>query len=146
MWFLIKGGFWFSMVLVLLPIFDRGSSQRLENGPKVEFSDAFSAATGAYEYVSALCVEKPDVCEKGSETFTAMGHRAREGARLAYEFLDEKFAAEPGAAKTNKLAAVVDENDTLAIAADQPMPKALNSDDDVVTGTIIPLPMKRPVL
>ncbi|WOS63690.1 DUF5330 domain-containing protein [Sinorhizobium fredii] len=92
MWFLVKATFWFSLVLVLLPFLDPSSSAKLENGPKVEIGDTFSAANEAFQYVSAICIQKPDVCEKGAETFVALGHRAREGARIAYEFLDSQFA------------------------------------------------------
>lgn len=95
MWFLIKGTFWFSLVLVLLPFLDPTGSKTLENGPKVDVGDTVSAATEAFSYISAICVQKPDVCEKGTETFVALGHRAREGARIAYQFLDTQFA-EPG--------------------------------------------------
>lgn len=95
MWFLIKGTFWFSLVLVLLPFLDPTGSKTLENGPKVDVGDTVSAATEAFGYISAICTEKPDVCAKGAETFVALGHRAREGARIAYQFLDTQFA-EPG--------------------------------------------------
>lgn len=95
MWFLIKGTFWFSLVLVLLPFLDPSSSKTLEGSPKVDVGDTVSAASEAFSYISAICVEKPDVCIKGTETFVALGHRAREGARIAYQFLDTQFA-EPG--------------------------------------------------
>lgn len=105
MWWLIKGSFWFSLVLVLLPFFSAGSSDRLANAPPVEMGDAFAAATGAYTYLSGLCSEKPDVCEKGAKTFTALGYRAREGAFVAYQYLNEKFADEPAGKAAPKLAA-----------------------------------------
>ncbi|WDZ77596.1 DUF5330 domain-containing protein [Ensifer adhaerens] len=92
MWFLIKATFWFSLVLVLLPFLDPSSSQKLEHAPKVELGDTFAAANEAFQYISAICIQKPDICEKGAETFVALGHRAREGARIAYEFLDTQFA------------------------------------------------------
>ncbi|MDQ0319580.1 hypothetical protein QO002_001718 [Pararhizobium capsulatum DSM 1112] len=114
MWFLIKGTFWFSLVLVLLPFLDTTSTKTLENGPKVNVGDTVSAATEAFTYISAICVQKPDVCEKGAETFVALGHRAREGARIAYQFLDTQFA-EPGDAVmtgtiTDPVAKVITEN------------------------------------
>lgn len=92
MWFLIKATFWFSLVLVLLPFLDPSSSQKLEYAPKVELGDTFAAANEAFQYISAICIQKPEICEKGAETFVALGHRAREGARIAYEFLDTQFA------------------------------------------------------
>ena len=61
MWFLIKGTFWFSLVLVLLPVLDAESSATLEKGPSVELGDTFSAASEAIGYVTAMCLEKPDV-------------------------------------------------------------------------------------
>ncbi|OBZ96448.1 hypothetical protein ADU59_06335 [Pararhizobium polonicum] len=105
MWFLIKGTFWFSLVLVLLPFLDPSSSSTLEKGPKVDVGDTVSAATEAFGYISALCTEKPDVCIKGTETFVALGHRAREGARIAYLFLDQQFAEPSDAVTTGTVAA-----------------------------------------
>lgn len=102
MWFLVKATFWFSLVLVLLPFLDPSSSEKLEHGPKMEIGGTFSAANEAIQYISAICVEKPDVCEKGAETFVALGHRAREGARIAYEFLNTQFAEGDAAAPTSK--------------------------------------------
>ncbi len=104
MWFLVKGTFWFSLVLVLLPFLDPEASGKLENGPKVEIGDTFTAATEAYSYISAICIEKPDVCVKGAETFTALGHRAREGARIAYEFLGTQFAEPADTVMTGTIA------------------------------------------
>lgn len=95
MWTLFKGSFWFGMVLVLLPVFNAGSGARLAGAPPVVMSDAIDAVSGVYSYVSNMCTEKPDVCEKGSKTVTALGYRAKEGARVAYEYLDQKFADDP---------------------------------------------------
>jgi hypothetical protein len=138
MWFLIKGTFWFSLVLVLLPFLDPASSAKLEKGPSVELGDTFSAATEALSYVTAMCLEKPDVCEKGTETFVALGHRAREGARIAYQFLDTQFA-EDGAA-------VAKAEPAASEALDQPLPKMaanVDADAEVITGTIA-IPTRRP--
>src|SRR5690349_17433740 len=97
MWTLIKGSFWFSLVLVLLPVFSSGSTERLANAPPVNFTDAYSFAFGAYDYLSNFCTEKPDTCEQGSKTFTALGYRAKEGARIAYDYLNTKFSDDPAA-------------------------------------------------
>ena len=105
MWFLIKGTFWFSLVLVLLPFLDPASTSTLERGPKVDVGDTVSAATEAFGYISAICVEKPDVCVKGTETFVALGHRAREGAKIAYQFLDQQFAEPSDAVTTGTVTA-----------------------------------------
>jgi hypothetical protein len=163
MWFLIKGSFWFGLVLVLLSLFSSESSTRLANDPKIQFSDAFTAASGAYDYLTGMCSEKPDVCAKGAETFTALGYRAREGARVAYELLDSQFAGDKtaapkpaeatpaalrGAAPVAAVAPTI--NEEKAAALNQPMPYRPPVDDgsvsdEVVTGTI-PLPTPKPVL
>lgn len=92
MWFLIKGSFWFSLVLIALPLFDPGSREALEDAPPLEVGQSVAAAVEAFEDIKQICERKPDVCETGSETFAALGKRAREGARIAYQFLDKQFA------------------------------------------------------
>lgn len=128
MWFLIKGTFWFSLVLVLLPFLNAESSAKLEKGPTVELGDTFNAASEAIHYMTAMCLEKPDVCQKGAETFVALGHRAREGARIAYQFLDTQFAEEDGGQ-----------------ALVQPLPAVakIDADAEVITGTVA-VPTRRP--
>ncbi|WP_119258213.1 DUF5330 domain-containing protein [Shinella zoogloeoides] len=135
MWFLIKGTFWFSLVLVLLPFLDPESSDKLNRGPSVEIGDTFSAASEALNYVTGMCAEKPDVCQKGSETFVALGHRAREGARIAYQFLDTQFADED----------VASAEPAKKEALNQPLPAVakIDADDEVITGTIA-VPTRRP--
>jgi hypothetical protein len=172
MWFLIKTAFWFSLVLVLLPVFSSQSTSRLENDPKVQVSDAVSAATGAFQYVSALCYERPDVCVKGGETLTALGYRAREGALIAYQFIDHQLGdGQSGVASLDKGLDKGKIGDKLAAAAtslkidpatiskieaaatSQPMPAKLapaETADAVVTGTVshsfIPVPLPKPAI
>ncbi len=137
MWFLIKSGLSFSMVLVALSYFSSSPAVEADGAPQLQVQDAVSAATQAYQYLSAICLEKPDVCIKGAETFSAFGQRAKEGARVAFELLDKQFAeSDPAIAQVND---------------PQPMPQkplATASVDAVPTGTIntgsIPLPQKRP--
>jgi len=160
MWFLIKGSFWFGLVLVLLSFFSGESPTSSQ--PKLQFSDAFVAATGAYDYVTGMCGEKPEVCVKGAETMAALGQRAREGARVAYELLDSRFGDD-----TTSKAAVVANTPVAPVAAlapshtesqvqertaalNQPMPYRPPLDDadeglsDTVTTGTIPLPTPRP--
>ncbi|MDP9808806.1 hypothetical protein J2W42_001648 [Rhizobium tibeticum] len=162
MWFLIKGSFWFGLVLVLLSFFSGESSTGPQ--PKLQVSDAFVAATGAYDYVTGMCGEKPEVCVKGAETMTALGHRAREGARVAYELLDSRFgddnAVKPAvatiapSAPVAALAPAHAQAQTAAqertAALNQPLPYRPPVDDggeaisDTVTTGTIPLPTPRP--
>lgn len=112
MWFLIRGAFWFSLVLVMLPIFDQDATDRLAREPGVELTDALGAASGIISYATDLCAQKPDVCVKSAETFTTLGSRAREGARVAYTYLDTQFADDAAtkaadAVKTGTVAAKI---------------------------------------
>jgi hypothetical protein len=104
MWFLIKGSFWFGLVLVALSVF---STESFDNAghPQLQLSDAFTAASGAYDYMTGMCSEKPEVCTKGGETLTALGYRAREGARVAYELLDSQFRDDSSKMASAKTAA-----------------------------------------
>ncbi|WP_455272274.1 DUF5330 domain-containing protein [Rhizobium herbae] len=140
MWFLIKGTFWFSLVLVLLPFLDPASTSTLENGPKVDVGDTVSAATEAFGYISAICVEKPDVCVKGAETFVALGHRAREGAKIAYLFLDQQFAEPSDAVTTGTVATA--KQPTVDIPADVATAEQITAQVEPVFNKI-PVPEKR---
>ncbi|MCO5730957.1 DUF5330 domain-containing protein [Rhizobium sp. SSA_523] len=173
MWFLIKTTLVFGAGLVALSYFSQAPQATAEGeAHPLQLTDALSAAAGAYSYVSGLCAEKPDVCETGAETFTALAIRAREGARVAYDFLDTQFpssatssgaASENGAARQPAPAASLAQDRmavpkiTVVSAADapatlQPFPPkpsqarvtgAIAAADGVVTGTV-PLPSPRP--
>ncbi|OLP57991.1 hypothetical protein BJF93_14290 [Xaviernesmea oryzae] len=104
MWFLIKGSFWFALVLVLLPFVVPGEETARQDRSAVDMGATVSAATEALTYISALCVQKPDVCDKGAETVNALGQRARDGARIAYEFLDHQFAGGEATVTTGTIA------------------------------------------
>jgi hypothetical protein len=152
MWFLIRAGFWFSLVLMFLPIFAKpDGAPRPAGEATLQVSDAISAASGVVQYVGAMCNEKPEVCVKGGETLTALGYQVGDGARVAYDMLGRHFkdqAANPQAA-----AATVHTSIDQVAAMAQPMPAkrtiGAETADVVVTGTVklpssIPLPMPRP--
>lgn len=147
MWFLIRTAFWFSLVLMALPIFVKsGNDGRTDNDPKVQVSDALTAASGVVQYVGSMCSEKPDVCVKGGETLTALGYQAREGARVALDLIDNKLSKKSDQPNLSSAEAA---------AEAQPMPakRALGNEtaDAVVTGTVktpsfIPIPRPRPTI
>ncbi|WP_157928803.1 DUF5330 domain-containing protein [Pararhizobium haloflavum] len=90
---LVKGAFWFSAVLLTLPIIDTSSEETgADTAPKIEMTQTLSALAVAVADIKAICERHPDVCETGGETLTALGHRARDGARIAYEYLDASLA------------------------------------------------------
>lgn len=140
---LIKGTFWFCVVLVVLPFFDGEAQKKLEGAPQVEAADAVTAATGALSYIGEMCSQRPEVCIKGAETVSALGNRAKEGALVAYKLLDKNFSDKPAAnaaakAETETAPNVAEATKSIPAAAEQPLP------DAVVTGTVIPVPSARP--
>lgn len=143
MWFLIKSSIFFSLVLVALSYFG-GSSDSTSQTSQMNVAGAVSAASEAYRYVSAICVEKPDVCVKGAETFHALGERAREGAKVAYQLIDAQLA---GSEPSTKIADAAPATPAVTMPAEK-IDVALES-DDIKTGTIksqpyVPLPQRRP--
>ncbi|MGZ9721112.1 DUF5330 domain-containing protein [Rhizobium miluonense] len=151
MWFLIRAGFWFSLVLMFLPIFAKPEgAPRPAGEATLQVSDAISAASGVVQYVGAMCTEKPDVCVKGGETLTALGYQVGDGARVAYDMLGRHFKDQSSRSSADAAARVSPEQ---IAATTQPMPakRILGTEtaDVVVTGTVrlpssVPLPMPRP--
>lgn len=118
MGFLIRMAFWFSLVLLALPL-DTGP-----NGDSVSPIQAFFAAREAVDDVSGICQRKPDVCEVGMAAMQTIGARARETARIAYQMLEENGEAAP-----------VDGVGAL-IASEQPASRTAEPTDTGATGSV----------
>jgi len=116
--FLIRMAFWFSLVLLVLPL-DTGT-----NGDSVSPIQAFFAAREAVDDVSGICERKPGVCEVGKAAMQTIGARARETARIAYQMFEEN--GEPAPA---------DEVSSL-IASEQPAPQTTEPTDSSATGSV----------
>jgi hypothetical protein len=89
MWFLLRMTFWLAVVLVLLPT---GGSQTAPN-PQVSASEAFSAARGAVTDFEHFCERQQEACVVGSRTAATLGQRVQAGAKMLYEFLNERFGS-----------------------------------------------------
>ena len=118
MGFLIRMAFWFSLVLLVLPL-DTGA-----NGDSVSPIQAFFAAREAVDDVSGICERKPGVCEVGIAAMQTIGARARETARIAYQMFEEN--GEPAPA---------DEVGSL-IASEQPASLTDEPTDSSATGSV----------
>jgi uncharacterized protein DUF5330 len=90
MWFLLRVAFWLGVVLVLLPT---GGSEPLPKS-QVSAGEAFSAAKAAVSDMQQFCARQPSVCEVGSQTAVTLGQRAQVGAKMLYEFLQERFGSD----------------------------------------------------
>lgn len=79
MGFLLRMTFWFSLVLLALPL-DTG--KRGEGEQPVGPFQALMAAREAVTDVAGICERKPGVCETGQAAIQTIAGRAREGVRL----------------------------------------------------------------
>jgi hypothetical protein len=118
MGFLIRMAFWFSLVLLALPLGGDGS-------PGVNPIQAFFAAREAVDDLSGICERKPDVCEVGKAAMQTIGVRAKESARIAYEMLEQ-----------------TDTPESAGIPGDDI--EALIASDGVATGSVKPASMDTP--
>jgi hypothetical protein len=92
MGFLIRMAFWFSLVLLALPLtVGPDEAGRQSVGPL----QALFAAREAVGDIAGICERKPDVCETGKSAMHTITARAKETAKIAAAMLDDKTAAEP---------------------------------------------------
>ena len=87
MFFLLRVAFWLTIVLALLP---SGSSQPGVQA-KVAATDAVVAASAAVSDMSGFCDRQPEACVVGAQTAIAIGQRAQAGARMVYEFINQRI-------------------------------------------------------
>jgi hypothetical protein len=102
MGFLIRTAFWFSLVLLILPL---GSGSGADGGQSVSPFQAFLAASEAVGDVTGICERKPDVCEIGKSAFQTIKMRAGESARIAYDILDRQFGEPDSSIRTGSVPA-----------------------------------------
>ncbi len=96
MFFLIRTAFWFSLVLLFLPL---GSGETEQVGPV----QAFVAARAAIADISGFCERQPDACATGSAAIHTIGTRAQESVRIAGEFLGDGETALPDSILTGSV-------------------------------------------
>lgn len=100
MGFLFRMGFWFALVLLILP-FNFGQD---DGQAKVSPIETFFAARDAVSDIAGICERQPAVCETGQSALQTIGVRARESARIAYELLDEHFGEKDKSMATGSVA------------------------------------------
>jgi hypothetical protein len=88
MFFLLRVAFWLTIVLALLPT---GTSQPNSQGPGVNATEAVVAAGAAVSDVSHFCERQAEACAVGSQTAIAIGQRAQAGAKMVYEFINDRM-------------------------------------------------------
>ena len=89
MFFLLRMAFWLGIVLILLP---SGSVQQGSPANDVGASEAISAASATVKDLRGFCAREPEACTVGSQIATAIGYKAKAGAKMLYDFLTEAMA------------------------------------------------------
>lgn len=84
--FIIRTLFWLSVVILLLPSDETGQAEAQASPQAVSPVEAIVAAQGAVHDVTRFCDRNPAVCDTGQKTFGLITTRARDGARLIYDW------------------------------------------------------------
>src|SRR5438445_2412405 len=87
MFFLMRMAFWFSLVLLALPLSVGSDEPGQESVGPIQ---ALFAARDAVGDIAGICERKPDVCETGKSAMHTITARAKETAKIAATMLDDK--------------------------------------------------------
>jgi hypothetical protein len=83
MFFLLRVGFWLSIVVVLLP----SGPKTDPNAPSIGTFEAIGAAQAALKDARGFCSREPEACVIGSQALQVFGQKAQHGAKMLYEML-----------------------------------------------------------
>lgn len=92
MFFVMRLLFWFSLVLLFLPL---GLSPTGTGQDSIGALQTILAAKQAIEDVSGMCERQPEVCVTGKAALRSLGVKARDTAKGAYETLDGQLEQGP---------------------------------------------------
>lgn len=87
MWFIIRTSFWFSLVLLALPL---GAPR--EDGTRVGLAEAVIAASGAASDLNGFCERQSGTCETGRKLASEVTARAQTALRFASDYMDTDAA------------------------------------------------------
>ncbi|MBL1406846.1 MAG: DUF5330 domain-containing protein [Rhizobiales bacterium] len=86
--FLIKSAFWLTVAIAFIPV----SNDQLDEGQRnITTAETISLAQSVIQDASSFCERNPRPCETGSMIVSQLGVKAREGARIAYTYLDDNY-------------------------------------------------------
>ena len=85
--FLIRAAFWLTLVIAFIPVksADLGEGQRA-----VSTMETVSLAQSVVSDIGSFCSRNTQTCETGGVLLSQMGLKAREGAKMAYTWLDQR--------------------------------------------------------
>ncbi len=125
MFFLLRTAFWIGLVILLLPI---GTGEEGDEASGVSAFEALAAAQSTVSDLSGFCSRNPSTCETGGQALQTFGAKARESARLVYEYLDDTVA------KPEEIVSL-DDAQSLATADREPQWIAPRGNEDAITVT-----------
>jgi len=96
MFFLLRVGFWLTIVLLLLPALPGGAPQdsTVTKEQAVGAMEALSAATSAVSDAGGFCARQPQACAIGAGLIEMISERAEAGARFALAYISEQIVEE----------------------------------------------------
>jgi Family of unknown function (DUF5330) len=96
MMFLLRMTFWLGVVLVLLP--SGGAKETsIASGQEsaISANEAVSAASATVSDMRNFCTRQPEACAVGAQAAVALRQRAQAGAKMVFEFLNERYGSRP---------------------------------------------------
>ena len=113
---LIRAAFWLTLVVALIPV----NQNDLPDGQRsISTLETVSLAQSVFEDLSSFCSRNSQACETGSILVSQMGMKAREGAKLAYTWLDDNYGNKANIATNspNEVSSPIDPVSTSSISA-----------------------------
>lgn len=91
--FFIKSVIFLTLILVAISFFGPTSKKNTTDGQATETStlDALMAVKDTVSDMGGFCERNSETCETGKSFLGSLGERARDGAKIAYEYLDAQF-------------------------------------------------------
>jgi len=122
--FLFKSAFFLTLIFVAIAFLTPHPDQNNQDETAGSYSalDALFVVRNTMADLGNFCERNPETCETGKSFFGSLGAKARDGARITYEFLDAKFGSASqspsSGAKTGHT------GHTPSSQPDQPLPQA----------------------
>ncbi|MGB7334386.1 MAG: DUF5330 domain-containing protein [Salaquimonas sp.] len=115
--FLIRAAFWIALVVAFIPV----QQADLEEGQRsVSTLETVGLAQSVMADIGSFCERNSQTCQTGGVLISQMGLKAREGARIAYSWLDERYGDKASYAATDAgLKSGIDPVKTSSINAQQ---------------------------
>ena len=98
--FLLRVAFWLALVVAFIPVreSDLGEGQRA-----ISTMETVNLAQSVVSDIGTFCSRNAQTCETGGILLSQMGLKAREGAKLAYTWLDKHVGKDPLVAQTGNV-------------------------------------------